>query len=145
MDFSNYVTVRSVIFILSLCGLWVAWHIYHKKKTAQPLVCPIQFDCNTVVNSDYSRFMGIPVELLGMAYYGTVAVSYLLVIFFPWVWPSFLLILLVGLSLIAFAFSLYLIWVQIFALKKGCSWCFVSAILTTVIFILSLSANGFLG
>jgi uncharacterized membrane protein len=38
----------------------------------------------------------------------------------------------------AFLFSLYLIGVQIFILKKGCSWCIVSALISALIFILAI-------
>jgi uncharacterized membrane protein len=142
MDFSNDILMKIAVFIFGLLGLWVAWYVYHKKRKQQPLVCPIRFDCNSVINSDYSKFFGIPVEILGIVYYSVIAVSYLLLIFFPVVWPSFFVVGLVGVSLIAFAFSLYLIWVQIFALRKGCSWCFFSAFLCTLIFVFSFWAHG---
>lgn len=140
MSFSDDILIKIAVFILGLGGFWVAWHIYHKKKTQQPLVCPIRFDCNTVVNSDYSKFFGIPVEFLGMLYYGLVSLFYLFLILFPGVLPVILSSFLVGLSLVAFIFSLYLIGVQIFALKKGCSWCFVSAFVSTLIFLLVITA-----
>lgn len=139
MIFSDDVLTRITILILGLCGFAVARHIYHHKNNEEkPLVCPIKFDCHTVVHSDYSRFFGIPVEFLGMAYYGIVSVSYLFFVFMPEVMPEIVVNSLIVISSIAFLFSFYLIAVQIFILKKGCSWCIVSALISALIFMLTM-------
>ncbi len=139
MELNNLVLVRTAIFVLGLCGLWVARHIYKSKRANKPLVCPIRFDCNTVVNSDYSKFFGIPLEVLGMIYYGVVALSYFLLVVMSMSLSVTLSMVLAGISGGAFLFSLYLIGVQVFILKKGCSWCFVSAFISILIFILTLN------
>ena len=138
MPFSNDVLVRIAIFVLGLCGFMVAKHIRHHKKTGKLLVCPIRFDCSTVVNSDYSKFFGIPIEILGMAYYGLVFISYFFFIFLPGLLPNLLVGFMIALSVTAFVFSLYLIFVQIFILRKGCSWCIISALISALIFILTV-------
>ena len=138
MLFSNDILIRIMIFVLGLCGFMVSKHIRNHKTKNTPLVCPIRFDCNTVVNSDYSKFFGIPVEILGMAYYSLIVVFYLFLIFLPGLLPSFLISFMIAMSSTAFLFSLYLIAVQIFILKKGCSWCFVSALICLLIFILTV-------
>ena len=124
-------------------GFWVAWHIRDHKVKQNPLVCPIRFDCNTVVNSDYSKFFGVPVEVLGMIYYAFISFSYLSFIFLPNVLPNILIGFMIMLSVIAFVFSLYLIGVQVFILKKGCSWCFVSAAICILIFTLTVFTYDF--
>lgn len=69
--------VKLAIFALGVCGFLVARHIYkHKKPNQTPLVCPLKFDCDTVVHSDYSKVFGIPVEILGMIYYALLSVAY---------------------------------------------------------------------
>jgi uncharacterized membrane protein len=140
MQFSEDILLRVAVFVLGVCGFLIARHIREHKKTAAPLVCPVGFDCHAVVHSDYSRFMGVPVELLGMIYYGVVSVAYFVFIFWnetmPWGVSEFL----IGISLAAFLFSIYLIAVQIFILKKGCSWCIVSAFVSALIFILTIFA-----
>ena len=139
MELNNPVLIRTAIFILGLCGLWVARHIYQNKKAKRPLVCPIRFDCNTVVNSDYSRFFGVPLEVLGMTYYAVVVISYFLLVVMNMSLSNTLSAFLATISGLAFLFSLYLICVQVFILKKGCSWCFVSAFISILIFILTLT------
>jgi uncharacterized membrane protein len=144
MTFSEDVLTRVAIFALAGFGFWVAWYIHkHKKPKANPLVCPLKFDCETVVHSDYSKFFGIPVEILGMVYYIFIAFSYLGLIFMPHTLPNVLVGSLATLSMIAFLFSVYLICVQIFIIKKGCFWCFVSAFICICIFLLTISAYDF--
>jgi len=139
MQFSNDILIRIAIFVLGLCGFMVARHIYkHKNDNKNPLVCPIQFDCHTVVHSDYSKLFGIPVEILGMIYYMTISFAYLFFIFTDNVVPMTLVGFIILLSFLAFLFSVYLIAVQIFILKKGCSWCIVSAFICLLIFILTI-------
>ncbi|HEY4503077.1 MAG TPA: vitamin K epoxide reductase family protein [Candidatus Paceibacterota bacterium] len=138
MIFQNDILMHVAVFILGLAGFMVARHIYNHKKAGILLVCPIRFDCNTVVNSDYSKIFGIPVEILGMIYYIVISLSHLPFIFMSDSVPlAFVNVPLIA-SAAAFIFSVYLIGVQIFALKKGCSWCFVSAFISTVIFIVTL-------
>ena len=134
---SNDLLIQVAIFILAASGFLVASHIYRKKRKEQPLICPIKFDCNTVVNSDYSKFFGIPVEILGMLYYALIALSYLFLILMPSPISAFFSGFLLAASTAAFLFSVYLMLVLLLILRKGCSWCFLSAILCTLIFTLS--------
>lgn len=139
MIFPEDVLTRLGIFVLGFCGFLVARHIHnHKNSNKAPLVCPIRFDCNTVVHSDYSKLLGIPVEIFGMLYYSLVAISYFAFIFMPFALPLYFTNFIIILSLFAFFFSVYLIGIQIFVLKKGCSWCIVSAIISACIFILTI-------
>ena len=138
MQFSGDILIRVLIFVLGLCGFAVARHIYkHKDNEKDPLICPAKFDCHGVTHSNYSRFFGMPVEILGIIYYGLVSLFYFLFIFFQGIVPDALSDFMVFISLAAFIFSIYLICVQIFILKKGCSWCFVSAFISVLIFILT--------
>ena len=105
MLFSNEILTRVIIFVLGLCGFWVARHIYKHKKIGKPLVCPVGFDCNFVVHSEYSEFMHIPLEIFGMVYYLVIAVLYLYFIFVPEALSSFFSSLLFFASLCAFLFA----------------------------------------
>lgn len=138
MQFSQEILVEVAIFILGLTGFWVARHIRKHKKEEVPLVCPIGFDCHSVVHSDYSRFMGIPVEILGMLYYAVVTIVAILFIFWSKLMPGGMTNFMGLLAVIAFIFSLYLTSVQAFILKNWCSWCLVSAGISILIFILTV-------
>ena len=144
MQFSNEILIQITIFVLGLCGFWVARHIYRHKKIKKPLICPIGFDCNFVVHSDYSEFMHVPLEVFGMIYYALLSLSYLFFIFFLEAMPDIVSLFLLVASFGAFVFSLYLLFIQIFILRKGCSWCIVSALITILIFILTLFSFDFI-
>ncbi len=144
MIFPEDVLLRVAILILGLCGFTVARHISkHKNNEEQPLVCPIKFDCHGVVHSDYSTFLGVHVEIWGMAYYSLVSIAYLFFIFIPSAIPVPVVNFMIALSLIAFIFSVYLMSLLIFVLKKACSWCIVSAFISATIFILTVATYHF--
>ena len=131
--FSIPILLRVLVILAALTGIFVAQHIRHKKKTG-PFVCPLKFDCHTVVNSDYSKLLGIPVELIGMGYYAIIAASYSVFILFPeYATDEYTLGVLI-VTVIAFLFSMYLTGVQAFKLKQWCSLCLFSACMCTVIF-----------
>lgn len=143
MILSEDILARVAIVLLAFAGFFVARHIHKEKKAVRPLVCPVHFDCDTVVHSDYSKFFGVPVEVFGMIYYGLLFFSYVIISFLPEVLPIIFVEFMVLTSISAFLFSLYLIGIQIFVLKKACSWCFVSAFICILIFILTLLAYDF--
>lgn len=134
---------RVLIAVLAFAGFLVALHISQKKQKKKPLICPMRSDCNTVVNSDYSKFFGVPVELFGMYYYLIILFSYIIIAFLPSVLPVIFLLIISFVSIGAFLFSLYLICVQIFLLKTYCFWCLISAFISTAIFVLTLYAYDF--
>lgn len=121
--------------IFGLAGLTVAGYVYIKKKTAQPMVCPLNGECEMVTTSRYSKFFGLPVELMGIFYYGLIILVYVLHNLIPWLLSDTIIFLLTGVTIGAFVFSLYLIFIQAFVLKKWCTWCLFSAGFSTFIFI----------
>lgn len=127
--------LSSILLIFTaFSGFLLAFYIRHKKHTQEKMVCPLNFDCDTVVYSKYAAFFGIPIEILGLFYYGVVAVSHALFLAFPIFASPLLVFSVFVLTSAAFLFSLYLTFIQAFALKQWCSWCLVSAGLSTVIF-----------
>lgn len=94
-------------------------------------------NCEAVVHSDFSKFFGINLEIIGMFYYGFVVVIYSLFLFFPHLAYADLVFAFAWVSTFAFAFSVYLVSLQAFVIKEWCAWCLGSAIISTVIAILS--------
>lgn len=130
-----------IIIFVAFSGLLLAAYIRHKKASKETLVCPLKSDCETVIFSDYSRFFGIPVELLGVAYYLAVAVAYGVFLAVPTEMPQLVIFGMFSLTIIAFLFSLYLTFIQAFALKQWCTWCLASAGMCTAIFALTVFAS----
>lgn len=121
--------------IFALAGFALAFYVHHKKETAQPLVCPLNGKCEEVVTSKYSKFFGVPVEILGMVYYGLILLVYTFHALIPNLLSDTVLFIVTGVTIGAFVFSLYLIFIQAFVLKKWCTWCLFSAGFSTLIFI----------
>lgn len=126
---------------LGFAGFLLALYIAHKKRRkSEHFVCPLRGNCSEVIHSDYSTFFGIPVEYLGLAYYGTIAIAYGVRAIWPGLDGTFTLFLF-AISTFALVFSFYLTFIQLFTLRKICTWCLVSATLTVVIFGISLSGS----
>jgi uncharacterized membrane protein len=121
--------------VFSFAGLLVAGYVFLKKKTSQPMVCPLNGECELVTTSKYSKFFGVPVELLGMLYYGLVFLTYTANFLFPLLLNDTIFFVMIGMSIGAFVFSVYLIFIQAFVLKKWCTWCLFSAGFSTLIFL----------
>lgn len=124
-------------------GLGVSIYIYQTKRNHKQLVCPIGSDCNVVISSKYSKFLGVPLEYWGMFYYSLLILSYVGLIFASYLMPHFIVSGLIFLTASAFLFSLYLLFVQGFLLRQWCIWCLLSAMLSILIFIISLSSVDF--
>lgn len=107
------------------------------------MVCPAGTSCEEVVHSEFSKFLGIPLELIGLFYYGLIFTGYAAFLIFPGIivlpLPSFLFLVL---SFSAFLFSAYLTFVQAFFLRQWCTWCLISAAISTFIFILAAYFSG---
>lgn len=132
-----------VIFFAAFAGILLAVYIFHKKRRKERFVCPIGFECERVVWSEYSTFFGIPLEVLGLIYYTVVAATYGMFLVLPgFALPQLALAVFLT-SLFAFLFSLYLTFVQAFALKEWCTWCLTSAGLCTVIFVCAILGYGY--
>jgi uncharacterized membrane protein len=97
--------------------------------------------CDEVTRSRYSRFFGVPVELLGVLYYGGVSAFYIFykLVFGVAIHPTTLFITS-AVTCFAFIFSLYLVFIQSFVLRKWCTWCLFSAGFSTLIFIVVMSS-----
>lgn len=136
--------IQSVIFILSpilfaFAGIILAIYIYTtKRNNSKILVCPIGGHCDTVVNSKYSKFLGIPIEVIGIFYYGFIALFYSISYLKPHLFNEGIFFLVTVFSVIAFLFSVYLVLIQAFALKNWCTWCLFSAGFTTIISVVAI-------
>ncbi len=118
---------------LSLVGFSIASYIYHRKRAAEHLLCPFNGDCDSVVHSEYAFFFTVPVEVWGMLYYVGIALAYFLLTLLPSFASPFVFFMLLGVTITAFLFSLYLTFIQAFTLHEWCTWCLFSAGLCTII------------
>jgi len=98
-------------------------------------VCLGVGDCESVNLSRFSELLGIPVALLGaLAYAAMIAAAVLIA---RKIYADNARIALFFIAAIGVAFSAYLTYIEVFVLHAVCPWCVLSAILVTVIAILS--------
>jgi len=124
--------------LLALAGLGVSGYLTWTHLTNQAIACGGSQDCDLVQQSAYSEVLGIPVALLGMLAYATLLALLFLRGRLPQAWDAYIPLAVFGISLIGVLYSAYLTYLEIYVIYAICRWCVSSAIIITVIFLLSL-------
>ena len=123
--------------ILSLGGLGVSIYLTIAHfNTSVTLACPATstVNCEKVTTSPQSYAFGIPVAVLGLAFY-----IFLAVVNSPWAWritwPP-LRWARVGSMVVGILFVLYLIYAELFSIGAICLWCTSVHVITFALFVL---------
>jgi len=129
----------SVAVAISLVGLALATYLSVTYLSGADLACGVDGGCGAVTTSEYSRFLGIPVALLGVGGYAALLLGSLaaLGVEHP---PAALRWGLAGIACAGFAFSAYLTATQAFLIGSYCVYCLTSASLMTALTALTVSA-----
>ena len=127
-----------IIMFLAICGISLCKKIYNEKTKEGPLVCYLGADCEEVVRGRFSSFFGIGLEVFGGMYYLFILLSYIVFYSFNFYLEPIAILIVVILSGIAFLSSFVLTFIQAFIIKTWCSWCLISAGISTAIFILGI-------
>ena len=125
-----------ITMILAGIGLIDSIYLYIFKISSNNAMCLGNGDCATVNASRYSELYGIPVSLLGILAY--LAIIVLLIFELRNIFTKENSNLLVfGVGLVGVLFSAYLTYIEYFVIYAVCPFCVASAIVMTVIFIIS--------
>ena len=122
----------SLIYLFSVIGLLnTTYLVYHKIRgtDVKCLFFPKKW-CRKVQYSKYSKTFGIPNSVAGFFFYLAIIILMTLfikgfIVFFP-----AQVIIIIG-----FLFSLYFMYVQAFILKAYCTWCVLSFVNFSVMFV----------
>lgn len=129
---------RMAIAVLSLAGMVVSTYLaLYKWGYLGEIQCSIG-GCDTVQASPYALLLGFPVAGWGVGAYGVLLVVALAGLQPRWVDARWVPLVLFGVSAAGVAFSAYLTYMEAFVIHTWCQWCVISAILVTLIFLLSL-------
>jgi len=124
--------------LLSLLGLFVSAYLYlYKIGRIGTLACGTG-GCETVQTSEWSRFAGVEVALIGVVGYGlllVVALVSLRPVLSELRWPAALLTALAGGGVL---FTAYLTGLELFVIHAICRWCVGSATIIVTLFVLAL-------
>ncbi len=127
----------SASILLALIGMLDSIYLIFIKLAPTSPFCMGIGDCETVNTSVYSEFMGIPIAVFGALGYAAILGVLLLeprLGFFR----EYARLLVFGMALAGTAYSAYLTYIELAVLHKICPYCVVSAVVMTVIFILSI-------
>ena len=121
------------ILVFSLVGFLTSRAIYRiRRGKVNEIHCT--HSCKSVVTSRFSHFLGIRSEVWGMLYFALTFLFFLVNIFHPL--SERVLFIGIIITLLAFIYTLHLIFVQLIVLKKWCTVCFwasASAFMVTVL------------
>ena len=133
--------LRMIAVALALCGLLVALYLsLYELQVTGALVCP-DAGCETVNQSEYVAILfNIPIALIGVAGYATILALVLGRLKRRLVLGAPVGSILLGLTGFGFLVSLVLTGLEILVIRAICTWCLVSTVLMTALFVLSLVA-----
>lgn len=126
--------------VLSILGLGVATYltITHFDKHALACVTNSTFNCEEVTTSPQSEILGIPVAMLGLAFFVPMIALCLPVAWRTaarWVHLARLVLALTGVGMI-----IYLISAELFVIKAICLWCSGVHIITFALFVVVVTS-----
>jgi uncharacterized membrane protein/thiol-disulfide isomerase/thioredoxin len=125
--------------ILCLVGLVVAGYLAYVETARVAAVCGPVGDCNTVQQSEYARLFGIlPIGVMGLAGYIMILIAWLGARFGRNGVEHLAALTLLGMTFAGTLFSAYLTFLEPFVIGATCAWCLTSAVLITVLMLLSL-------
>jgi uncharacterized membrane protein len=122
--------LRIAILVLSLVGIGVAGYLTYVHYEGLKVLCLSSGGCETVQASRYAKLGGVPVALLGLLGYIGILISLA-------IRGELGRIAAFGIALIGFGFSVYLTYRELFTIKAICQWCVSSAVLMTVLLVLT--------
>jgi len=131
---------NKIIFVLANIGLLVSLYLLWTYVSGAPIVCS-SGGCEVVRASPYSHLFGIPLPVFGVIFYIVIIIFSLLV----GIWQHFpdnkikRIILIV--AFFGFVYSVYLTYLEAFVIHGFCDWCMASAIISALIFVLSIGEN----
>ncbi|HEU4885319.1 MAG TPA: vitamin K epoxide reductase family protein [Longimicrobium sp.] len=129
---------RMAIALLALAGLTISIYLtMYKVGLLGMIQCTIG-SCEKVQTSRWSYFLGLPVSAWGLGAYITILVIAVLGVQPRFARERWVALALFGLAAVGVAFSAYLTYLEAFVIHAWCQWCVLSAILITLIFLLSL-------
>ena len=131
------ITRHRSIAVLALAGLFISVYLLlYSLGFYGDLLCGVG-SCEVVQTSDYAVFLGVPVSGWGTAWYaGIFALALWLASGDRREASTAGRLLALG-ATAGLAFSVYLTLIEAFVLEAWCRWCVVSAVLTTLIFLLA--------
>jgi uncharacterized membrane protein len=124
--------LRLAIAVLAVAGLAIAGYLtYVHYEDIKPFCVAGGGGCEKVQTSDYAKLIGIPVALLGLLGYVAILASL-------WVRGDAGRLAGAVVALVGFGFSAYLTYREIYTIDAICQWCVASAVVMTLLAVLTV-------
>ena len=125
---------------LCLMGFFVAGYLAYVETNQVTAVCGPVGDCNTVQQSEYARLFGLlPIGVLGLLGYTAIIIAWLVARYASGHQAHRAAIILFLMTVFGTLFSIYLTFLEPFVIGATCVWCLTSAVLMTVLMLLTLT------
>lgn len=122
---------------LAVLGLLISVYMTIYKLTENNSMCLGSGDCATVNASVYSEINGVPVAVIGVGGYLAILVLLLMENRNSFLKKNGTMVIF-GLALFGFLFSVYLIYVEAALIRAYCPFCIASQVTMTILFIISV-------
>jgi len=125
--------LRAGALAIAAIGVCVAGYLtYVHYAGLQPFCAGGGHGCERVQSSSYAKLGGIPVAVLGLAGYVAIAAALLAS-------GERARLAAAALAISGFGFSAYLTYLELFVIDAICQWCVASAVLLTVLMVLTVA------
>lgn len=127
-----------IIFVLAIIGVLIAIYVFQSFIRKTSIVC-VNSGCELVRKNPASYLWGIPVPAVGLVGYSLLAIlSFLRTTQANS--ESLLLKVMFYISLFGVGFVGWFTYTELFVIRAVCTWCAISAVNMTVIFLLTLKS-----
>lgn len=126
--------VNLAFIAFSLVGFLDAIYLTAKHYSGGSIVCSLTNGCTDVLTSQYSILLNLPTALWGAIYYLIILLAALLYLNNKNKYANYILNYF---TIIGFLMSIWLVYLQFWIIKAICPYCMVSAVTSTILFILS--------
>lgn len=125
-----------LILLLAFCGIAVSAYLAQSEAMGAPLICNIQnlSGCNVVVESQYSKILGISLADFGLLFY---TMLFVVAAFELILLNQILRHTLQGFALIGLLSSGYSVFTQYYLIQAWCIYCLTSVLITVLVFMLA--------
>ncbi|HEY1537808.1 MAG TPA: vitamin K epoxide reductase family protein [Solirubrobacteraceae bacterium] len=124
--------LRIASLVIAALGIAIATYLtYVHYAGLQPICAGGSHGCERVQSSSYATVGGVPVAVLGLIGYVSIATALL-------VPGEGARLAAAALTVVGFGFSAYLTYLELFVIDAVCQWCVSSAVLLTVLVVLCI-------
>src|SRR5690606_25169493 len=131
-------TNRMAIAVLALIGILISMYMSAYTFGLLGTIACGTGGCETVQNSPWAVFMGVPVPVIGLLGYGALFATSM-----AGLQPRFMddrrvAAILVAGAVVGVAFSAYLSWLEATVINAWCRWCIGTAIIAVLVFVFTI-------